>query len=95
MLLQLRVLIAVLLLFSFPAGAQTKDDAADEAADVRSATAAEYKNHLENLKALVAACAKECCNVRCEARLVMMSAWKEAAFQTRWSWLRDTLTNRP
>ncbi len=90
--LQLRVLIAGLLFFPFAAGAQTKDDAADEAADVRSATSAEYKNHLENLKALVAACAKDA--AMCDAKKVGDDERVEGGgFQTRWSWLRDTVAN--
>lgn len=90
--LQLRVLLASLVLFSLPAGAQTKDDAADEAADVRSATAAEYKNHLENLKALVASCAKD--PAACDAKKVGDDERVEGGgFQTRWSWLRDTVAN--
>ena len=89
--LQLRLLIAGLLFFSFAAGAQAKDDAADEGADVRSATAAEYKNHLENLKVLVAACAKDA--AACDAKKVGDDERVEGGgFQTRWSWLRDTLT---
>ena len=92
MLLQLRVLIAVLLLFSFPAGAQIKMTLRTRRRTFGRRLPAEYTNHLENLKALVAACAKDAAT--CDAKKVGDDERVEGGgFQTRWSWLRDTLTN--
>jgi hypothetical protein len=90
--LQLKMYLAGFLLLSLPLGAQTRDDAAEETTNVRPVTAAEYQGHLENLKALVAACEKD--PAACEAKKVGDDGRVEGGgFQTRWSWLRDALTN--
>ncbi len=90
--LQLRLFLTVALLLAPPVWAQTKDDAAEDNADVHSATVVEYKSHLENLKTLVAACEKDA--AACDAKKVGDDERVEGGgFQTRWSWLRGALTS--
>jgi hypothetical protein len=91
--LQLRVLLAVVLLVPISAGAQAQGgDAAQETADLRSVTIAEYKGHLESLKALVAACKKK--STECDSKRVGADERVEGGgFEARWSWLRDALSS--
>ncbi len=90
--LQLRLILAGVLLLPMAAGAQVQGDAAEETANLRSVTAAEYKGHVESLKALVAACGKN--PAECDAKKVGDDERVEGGgFQARWSWLRDALSS--
>ena len=89
--LQLRLILAGVLLLPIAGGAQVQGDAPEETANLRSVTAAEYKGHVESLKALVAACEKN--PAECDAKKVGDDERVEGGgFQTRWSWLRDALS---
>ncbi len=90
---QLRLLLAGILFLPISAGAQVEGgDSAQETADLHSVTAAEYKGHLESLKALVAACEKN--PTECDSTKVGADERVEGGgFQARWSWLRDALTS--
>src|ERR1700757_3545320 len=88
----LRVLLAGILLLPITAGAQTQPPAPGEAANVQSATSAQYKGHLVNLKALVEACEKNA--AECDPKKVGDDERVEGGgFQTRWSWLRDVISS--
>jgi hypothetical protein len=91
--LQLRLFLAGVLLIPISAGAQVPGGSAAQAtADVRSVTIAEYKGHLESLKALVAACKEN--PTECDAKKVGADERVEGGgFQAHWSWLRDALSS--
>ncbi len=85
-------LCLVALLLSAMAIAQAQQDNAEESAAVRSVSAAGYRNHLEELKAVIEACRRE--SGACDAGKVGEDERiEEAGFQTRWSWLRQTLSS--
>lgn len=85
-----RVLLAGILLLPIAVGAQTQLPAPEEAVNIQSVTSAQYKEHLDRLKALVATCEK--LPAECDAKKVGADDRVEgAAFQTRWSWLRDVV----
>jgi hypothetical protein len=89
---QLRVLLTGILLIAVPGFAQVRKDASEETANVRAVTAAEYRGHLANLKTLVEACQKN--PAECDAKKIGDDERVEgSAFQTRWSWLREELSN--
>jgi hypothetical protein len=89
---QLRMLLIGTLLISASAVAQVQVDAPEETTGVRAVTAAEYRGHLERLKILVEACRKN--PAECDAKKVGDDERVEgAAFQTRWSWLREALAS--
>jgi Domain of unknown function (DUF4129) len=90
--LQLRLFLAGALLIPIAAGAQAQGDAAQGTVDLRSVTIAEYKGHLESLKALVAACEKN--PIECDSKKVGADERVEGgSFQAHWSWLRDALSS--
>jgi hypothetical protein len=89
---QLRVLLTGILLLPVVAGAQRQLPAPEEAANIQSVTSAQYKEHLDRLKALVETCEK--LPAECDAKKVGDDERIEgAAFQTRWSWLRDVVSS--
>jgi hypothetical protein len=80
------------MLISTSAIAQVQDDVSEETANVRPVTATEYRGHLASLRPVVEACQKN--PDECDAKKVGDDERVEgAAFQTRWSWLRETLSN--
>jgi hypothetical protein len=70
--------------------AQALEDAPEDAAALRTVTIAQYRAHLESLKAAVASCQ---CSAECDAKKVGDDERVGAGFETRWSWLRDTLAS--
>jgi Domain of unknown function (DUF4129) len=85
-------LLAIALFVAATARSQVRPDVPEETASVRSASVAEYKAHLVSLKTLVQACQQS--SVECDAKKVGDDERVESAgFQTRWSWLRDTISN--
>ena len=92
MLQQFRVVLAGILLLPIAAGAQTQLPAPGEAINLQSVTSAQYKEHLDRLKALVETCEK--LPAECDAKKVGDDERIEgASFQTRWSWLRDVVAS--
>lgn len=86
-----KILFSGILLISTSAIGQVSGDSPEET-PVRVVTAAEYRNHLASLKMLVAACQKN--PTECDAKKVGDDERVEgAAFQTRWSWLREELSS--
>jgi hypothetical protein len=84
--------LVVILFASVSAAGQVQADAPEQATAVSAVTNAAYRMHLESLKKLVQACQKN--QNECDAKRVGDDERVEgAAFQTRWSWLRETLTN--
>jgi hypothetical protein len=70
---------------------QVNEDASEEAINVRTVTAAEYREHLASLKMLVEVCQKN--SDECDAKKVGEDEHVEGAgFQTRWAWLREVLS---
>jgi hypothetical protein len=64
----------------------------EETTGVRAVTAAEYRRHVAGLKMLVETCQKN--SAECDAKKVGDDERVEGGgFQTRWSWLRETLSN--
>jgi len=91
MLSLLKVFPAGVLLMTVSAFAQVPSDAPEQTTSVRAVTSAEYLRHIESLKVLVQACQKNA--AECDAKKVGDDERVEGGgFQTRWSWLRDTLT---
>jgi hypothetical protein len=89
---QLSVLLAGILLTSASAIAQAQGDAPEETTDVRTVTAAEYRGHLANLKTVVEACQRS--SAECDTKKIGDDERVEGtAFQTRWAWLREELSN--
>jgi hypothetical protein len=87
-----RILLAGILLISMSAIAQVHGDSPEEAPNVGIVTAAEYRTHLAGLKMLVEACQKN--PAECDVKKVGDDERVEgAAFQTRWSWLREELSS--
>jgi Domain of unknown function (DUF4129) len=87
-----RVILASILLIAAAAVAQEQENVPEETAGVRVVTAAEYRGHIESLKVLVEACRKS--PAECDVKKVGDDERVEgAAFQTRWSWLREALSN--
>jgi hypothetical protein len=85
---QLRVLFAGIVLIGGSAIAQVQE----ETSGVRAVTAAEYRGHIAGLKVLVQACQKS--PAECDAKKVGDDERVEGGgFQTRWSWLREVLSN--
>jgi hypothetical protein len=85
---QLRVLFAGIVLIGGSAIAQVQE----ETTGVRAVTAAEYRRHIAGLKMLVETCQKN--SAECDAKKVGDDERVEGGgFQTRWSWLRETLSN--
>jgi hypothetical protein len=73
------------------ARAQVQPNTPEETTGVRTVTIAEYQGHLESLKTLVQVCQKS--PGECDAKKVGDDERVEAGgFQTRWSWLRDTIS---
>ena len=71
---------------------QVQEDAPEEAINVRTVNSTEYREHLGSLKMLVEACQKK--PVECDAKKVGDDERVEGAgFQTRWSWLREVISN--
>jgi hypothetical protein len=69
-----------------------QEDAPEDRTSVRPVTAAEYREHLEGLKMLVAACKKN--PAECEVKKVGDDERVEGSgFQARWSWLREALAS--
>ena len=90
--LQLNVLLMGILLIAASAAAQIQQDAPEETTSVRPVTAAEYRGHLEGLKALVEACQKN--PAECEVKKVGDDERVEGSgFQARWSWLREAVAS--
>jgi hypothetical protein len=88
---ELRVFLSGILMLSGGAYGQLQGDVSPEAATVRTVSAAEYRGHLESLRAVVEACRKN--PVECDAKKVGDDERVEGAgFQTRWSWLREALS---
>jgi Domain of unknown function (DUF4129) len=85
--LQLRMLLAGVLLISGSA----VTEAQEETAGVRLVTAAEYRGHIARLKVLVQSCRRD--PAECDAKRVGDDERVEGGgFQTRWSWLREALS---
>src|SRR5277367_6635766 len=92
MLSLLKVFPAGVLLMTVSAFAQVPSDAPEQTTSVRAVTSAEYLRHIESLKVLVQACQKNA--AECDAKKVGDDERvEEGRFQTRWSWLRDVLSN--
>jgi hypothetical protein len=92
MLSLLKMFPAGVLLMTVSAFAQVPLDAPEQMTSVRAVTSAEYLQHIESLKALVQACQKNA--AECDAKKVGDDERVEdGRFQTRWSWLRDVLSN--
>jgi hypothetical protein len=92
MLQRLRILLAGILVLPIAAGAQTQLPAQEEAVSIQPVTAAQYKEHLDRLKALVETCEK--LPAECDAKKVGDDDRVEGgAFQTRWSWLRNLVAS--
>src|ERR1700678_520903 len=87
--LLLRIFLAVVLLIS--ASAQVRGDVPEQTAVVVAVSAAEYREHLESLKTLVQACQANA--AACDAKKIGNDERVDGGFQTRWSWLRETLAN--
>jgi Domain of unknown function (DUF4129) len=80
------------LLLSAMAVAQTQQDAAEGTLAVRSVSTERYRVHLEDLKVLVAACQRQ--PTACDVSKVGDDERVEGAgFVTRWSWLRQTISD--
>ncbi len=89
--LQSRVLLVCILLIASSGLGQVNEDAAEEAINIRTVTAGEYREHLASLKMLVEACQKN--PDECDAKKVGDDERVEGAgFQTRWAWLREVLS---
>jgi hypothetical protein len=89
---RLKVFLMGTLLISASAVSQVQENAPEETTGARAVTAAEYRGHLESLKSLVEACQKN--PVECNAKKIGDDEHVEgAAFQTRWSWLREAIAN--
>jgi len=89
---QLRLLLTSILLISASVGAQGQGDAPEETTGVSPVTSTEYRGHVDRLKMLVQACQKNA--VECDAKKVGDDERVEGAgFETRWSWLRDAISN--
>jgi hypothetical protein len=95
--LQRSNLFAITLLVVVSSGADTKaqvqpDTPPEETTSLRTVTTAEYRGHLESLKALVQACQKNA--DECDSKKIGDDEGIEGAgFQARWSWLRDTISS--
>jgi Domain of unknown function (DUF4129) len=82
----------VALLLSTIAVGHAQQDTTAETVIVRSVSAAGYRDHLGELRVLVEACRRE--PTACDASKVGDDErMEEAGFQTRWSWLRQTLSS--
>jgi hypothetical protein len=93
---QLRVLLAGIvlgvMLIAASALAQVQEDAPEETTGVRAVTAAEYRGHIAGLRMLVQTCLRN--SAECDAKKVGDDERAEGGvFQTRWSWLREALSN--
>ena len=87
--LHLNILLAGTLLTSASVVAQIQDTP-EKTTSIRPVTAAEYRAHLEVLKALVEACKKN--PAECEVKKIGDDERVEGSgFQARWSWLREAL----
>lgn len=89
---QPRAILTATLLITASLFGQVQGDAAEETTNVRAVTATEYRAHLVSLTMLVGACQKN--PAECDAKKVGDDERVEgAAFQTRWSWLRETISH--
>jgi hypothetical protein len=89
---RLRIFLAGILLLPNAAGAQTQLPTPEEAVSIQPVTSAQYKEHLDRLKALVETCEK--LPAECDAKKVGDDDRVEGgAFQTRWSWLRNLVAS--
>ena len=68
-----------------------RGDAPAESTGLRTVSVAQYREHLESLKALVRSCMDN--SAECDAKKVGEDERVDAGFQTRWAWLRDALTS--
>jgi hypothetical protein len=84
-----RVCFAIASLIAACAVAQALEDAPEDSAGLRTVTVAQYRAHLESLKSAVASCQYSA--AECDAKKVGDDERVGAGFETRWSWLRDTL----
>lgn len=86
-----RLFSACVLLLSVSALAQVQEDGSKETTPARGVTAAEYRQHIERLKSLVASCRRDA--TTCDAGQIGEDERVDGAgFQTRWSWLRETIS---
>ena len=92
MLFRLRAFFVGTLIVSASALALGQTDTPETPLNVRGVTATEYRGHLADLKTLVEICRQS--PAECDAKKVGDDERVEgASFQTRWSWLREELSN--
>jgi hypothetical protein len=88
----LRGIVLGVMLIAASAFAQVQNDAPEETTGVRTVTAAEYRGHIAGLKVVLQSCQRN--PAECDAKKVGDDERVEGnGFQTRWSWLRETLAN--
>jgi len=86
------MLLAGIVFIAASAVAQVQENAPEETTGVRAVTAAEYREHIAGLKMLVQTCQKN--PAECDTKKVGDDERVEGGgFQTRWSWLRETLSD--
>ncbi len=89
---QPKIFLTGILLIAVSAAAQMRVDAPEELKGAHAVTVAEYRAHLENLRALVQVCQKSA--AECDAKKVGEDERIEGYdFRTEWSWLREALSS--